>query len=67
MQSDEHSNRQQQQDGGRRREPSHQGGASKQGHLRPEIDARDGTANGKADGQIAQKPQQSSGQGTGQS
>lgn len=55
----------QQQQGGRRGEPGHEGGASKQGHLRPDIDANDGDDAMKR--QIAQDRQQSSGQGSGQS
>lgn len=57
---------QQQQDGARRGEPGHLGGASKDGHLRPDNDAMDRTGKG-SDGQIAQNQQQSSGQGSGQS
>ena len=57
---------QQQQDGARRGEPGHLGGASKDGHLRPDNDATDETGKG-SDGQIAQNQQQSSGQGSGQS
>ncbi|HSV04016.1 MAG TPA: hypothetical protein VLI41_12505 [Phenylobacterium sp.] len=56
---------QQQQQGGRGGKPLHQGGPSKPGHLRPEIDARDPT--GGKHGEIAQNRQQSSGQGSGQS
>lgn len=61
----EHNQKPQQQQGGRMGEAGHQGGASKQGHLRPEIDAKD--PKGGKSGQIAQNRQQSSGQGSGQS
>lgn len=57
-------NKDQQQQGGRRGEPLHQGGASKKGHLSPQIDIKGGKSEGG--GQIAQDPQQSSGQGSGQ-
>lgn len=66
MQRGEDRNSQQQQDGGRRGDPGRQGGASKDGHLRPDIDSTDDTGRG-AGGQIAQNRQQSSGQGSGQS
>jgi hypothetical protein len=58
-------NPKQQQQGGRGGDPQREGGASKPGHLRPEIDARDPT--GGKQGEIAQNTQQSSGQGSGQS
>lgn len=48
-------------DGGRRGDPNRQGGASKPGHLSPQIDIRGGES--EKGGQIAQAPQQSSGQG----
>lgn len=56
---------QQHPDGGRRGDPQRQGGASEAGHLRPEIDAKEGKGDGER--QIAQDRQQSSGQGSGQS
>jgi hypothetical protein len=55
----------QQQQGGRGGDPQREGGASRPGHLRPDIDARDPT--GGEEGEIAQNTQQSSGQGSGQS
>lgn len=58
-------NLEQQEKGGRRGEPLREGGASKEGHLSPQIDAKGGKSDGG--GQIAQNRQQSSGQGTGQS
>lgn len=48
-------------DGGRGGDPNRQGGASKPGHLSPQIDIRGGKS--EKGGQIAQDPQQSSGQG----
>lgn len=51
--------------GGRGGDPAKLGGASKQGHLSPQIDERDGTV--KKGGQIAQSRQQASGQGSGKS
>jgi hypothetical protein len=65
MQPGQQQNQNQQQQGGRRGEPGHEGGASKSGHLRPEIDAEDARA--ERDRHIAQERQQSSGQGSGQS
>lgn len=65
MQQGEDQNQKQQQQGGRMGEPRHEGGASKPGHLRPDIDAKDPT--GGKDGQIAQNTQESSGQGSGRS
>lgn len=50
---------------GRGGEPGKLGGASKPGHLSPQIDDRDGTV--RKGGQIAQSSQQASGQGSGQS
>jgi hypothetical protein len=49
---------------GRRGEPNHEGGAAKDGHLDPQIDAREDE---RRDRQIAQERQQSTGQGSGQS
>ena len=66
MQRGEEHDNQQQQQGGRRGEPGHLGGASKDGHLRPDNDAADDTGKGGG-GQIAQNQQESSGQGSGQS
>lgn len=51
--------------GGRNGDSGKLGGASKRGHLSPQIDDRDGTV--RKGGQIAQSSQQASGQGTGQS
>lgn len=65
MAGGEDHNKEQQHEGGRRGEPLHEGGASKPGHLSPQIDERGGKSEGG--GQIAQESQQSSGQGTGQS
>jgi hypothetical protein len=69
QQQNQNQQQQQQQQSGRRGEPGHEGGASKQGHLRPDIDATEGKDDGRAerDRQIAQERQQSSGQGSGQS
>jgi hypothetical protein len=65
MNRGEEHNKDQQQQGGRRGEPNHQGGASKDGHLSPQIDIKGGKSEGG--GQVAQDRQQSTGQGTGQS
>ena len=53
------------QDGGRQGDASRQGGASQPGHLSPQIDETDPTAETRG-GQIAQDREQSSGQGGGQ-
>jgi hypothetical protein len=65
MQHGEQHDQKQQQQGGRGGDPQREGGASKPGHLRPDIDEKDPTGGKK--GQIAQNSQQSSGQGSGQS
>ena len=61
----EHNKQAQAEQGGRRGKTGHEGGAAKEGHLPPQIDVKDGKAEGG--GQIAQDSQQSSGQGSGQS
>ena len=52
-------------DGGRKGEPNREGGADEPGHLSPQIDRNDPTA--ERGGQIAQDSQQSTGLGSGQS
>lgn len=57
--------RREEQDGGRRSDPLRDGGPSKRGRLRPDIDAKD--PEGEKDGRTAQNTPQSSGLGSGQS
>lgn len=64
-QADKHDTDKDRREGGRQGDPGHLGGASKDGHLSPQADVKGGKA--EEGGQIAQDPQQSSGQGSGQS